>query len=207
MSEEQGSKLIQVNEWMLPLGKRKTTIKETGEMNGISSFENLRAKVGMCFRVNVQRRERGIVCVGLPWWLRGLRICLQCRRPRFHPSVGKTPWRREWQPTPVFLLGNFMDRGAWQATVHGVAKSQGRLKQLSTHGGCSRELSIYHASGRNQGPETESSYLSPRTAGCWKQTPVKGQEWSQQTFTEAAHTAADFFPHLWLNHFPRGSFY
>jgi len=26
-----------------------------------------------------------------------------------------------------------MDRGAWQATVHSVAKSQTRLKQLSTH--------------------------------------------------------------------------
>ena len=30
---------------------------------------------------------------------------LQCRRPRFDPWVGKIPWRRAWQPTPVFLLG------------------------------------------------------------------------------------------------------
>ena len=29
----------------------------------------------------------------------------QCRRYRFHPWVGKIPWRRKWQPTPVFLLG------------------------------------------------------------------------------------------------------
>ena len=28
-----------------------------------------------------------------------------------------------------------MDRGIWQATVHGVAKSQTRLKRLSTQGG------------------------------------------------------------------------
>ena len=27
------------------------------------------------------------------------------RRPRFDPWVGKIPWRREWQPIPVFLLG------------------------------------------------------------------------------------------------------
>ena len=26
-------------------------------------------------------------------------------RPRFHPWVGKIPWRRAWQPTPVFLPG------------------------------------------------------------------------------------------------------
>ena len=34
-----------------------------------------------------------------------LRIHLQCRKPRFNPWVGKTPWRRKWQPTPEFLPG------------------------------------------------------------------------------------------------------
>ena len=32
----------------------------------------------------------------------------QCRRLRrcgFHPWVGKIPWRRAWQPSPVFLPG------------------------------------------------------------------------------------------------------
>ena len=33
--------------------------------------------------------------------------CLQCRRPGFHPWVGKTPWRRERLPTPVFWPGEF----------------------------------------------------------------------------------------------------
>ena len=33
------------------------------------------------------------------------KICLQCRRPRSDPRVGKIPWRREWQFTPVFLPG------------------------------------------------------------------------------------------------------
>ena len=28
-----------------------------------------------------------------------------CGRPRFNPWVGKIPYRREWQPTPVFLSG------------------------------------------------------------------------------------------------------
>ena len=28
-------------------------------------------------------------------------------------------------------LGNLRDRGAWQATVHGIAKSQTRLKRLN----------------------------------------------------------------------------
>ena len=59
----------------------------------------------------------------LPWWLRRWGILLQCRRPGFHPWVGKISWRRGWLPTPVFLLGKFMDTGAWWAIVHGVAKS------------------------------------------------------------------------------------
>ena len=49
-------------------------------------------------------------------------ICLQDRRPRFDPWVRKSPWRREWHPTPVFLPGKSMDRGAWQATVHGFTR-------------------------------------------------------------------------------------
>ena len=31
--------------------------------------------------------------------------CRRCKRRGFHPCVGKTPWRRAWQPTPVFLHG------------------------------------------------------------------------------------------------------
>ena len=45
--------------------------------------------------------------MGLPLWLREYRICLQCRRLRFNPWVRKIPWRRKWQPTPVFLCGEF----------------------------------------------------------------------------------------------------
>ena len=34
------------------------------------------------------------------------------RDARFDPWVRNIPWRRAWQPTPVFLLGNPMDREA-----------------------------------------------------------------------------------------------
>ena len=43
--------------------------------------------------------------LGLPWWLRRLRICLQCGRPGFDPWFGKIPWRSLWQLTPVFFPG------------------------------------------------------------------------------------------------------
>ena len=44
-----------------------------------------------------------------------------------------------WQPTLYFWLANPMDRGAWRATVHGVAKSRTRLKWLSMHA-CTQQL-------------------------------------------------------------------
>ena len=43
-------------------------------------------------------------------------------RHEFDPWVRKIPWRRKWQPTPVFLPGNPMDRGALGATVLGGGK-------------------------------------------------------------------------------------
>ena len=51
----------------------------------------------------------------------------------FAPWVGKIPWRRAWQPTPVFLPGESHGQRAWQAIVHMVAKSQTWLKRLNTH--------------------------------------------------------------------------
>ena len=41
-------------------------------------------------------------------------------------------WRRKWQPTPVFLLENPRDGGAWWAAVYGVAQSQTWPKRLSS---------------------------------------------------------------------------
>ena len=53
--------------------------------------------------------------------------CRRLKRSRFNP------WRRAWQPTPVFLLQNPMDIGAWWATVHGTKKTWTWLKGHSAH--------------------------------------------------------------------------
>ena len=41
----------------------------------------------------------------------------------FNLWFGKFPWRRKWQPTQVFFLGNPIDRGAWWTIMQMVTKS------------------------------------------------------------------------------------
>ena len=41
----------------------------------------------------------------LSWWFSGKESTCQCRRHRFDPWVEKIPWRKKWQPIPVFLPG------------------------------------------------------------------------------------------------------
>ena len=44
---------------------------------------------------------------------------------------GRSPGEGNGNPLQYSCLGNPMDRGAWQATVHGVAKESDRTKQLN----------------------------------------------------------------------------
>ena len=54
----------------------------------------------------------------------------RCERHGFDPWVRNIPRSRKWQPIPVFLPGNSIDREALWVTVHGIAKS---WMQLNTH--------------------------------------------------------------------------
>ena len=69
------------------------------------------------------------------------------RDGEFDPWVGKISWRRAWHPLQYSCLGNPMDRRTWQAAVHGVTKSQTRLKRLSTHMGRGSTLAGLGESG------------------------------------------------------------
>ena len=78
----------------------------------------------------------GRVC-SFPGGASGKESACPCRRRRrrgFHPWVGEIPWSRDWHPLQDSCLENPMDRGAWQAAAHGVAKSRTRLcTQLTPH--------------------------------------------------------------------------
>ena len=49
------------------------------------------------------------------------------------PGLGRSPGGGHGNPLQYSRLENPMDRGAWQVTVHGIAKSQTQLQLLSTH--------------------------------------------------------------------------
>ena len=61
----------------------------------------------------------------------------QCRRLREAdsiPGLGRSPGVGNGNPLWYSYLENFMDRGAWQATVHDVSKSQTQLSDLRAQG-------------------------------------------------------------------------
>ena len=47
--------------------------------------------------------------------------------------VGKIPWSRAWQPTPIFLPEESHGQRRWQAIVHGVTKNQTQLSNQHFH--------------------------------------------------------------------------
>ena len=49
----------------------------------------------------------------------GKSVCLQCRKSRFDPWVGKIPWRRKRQHTPVLLPWKFHGRRSHGRRSHG----------------------------------------------------------------------------------------
>ena len=49
------------------------------------------------------------------------------------PGSGRSPGGGHGNPLQYSRLENLMDRGAWWAMIHGVVKSQTRLKGLSVH--------------------------------------------------------------------------
>ena len=72
--------------------------------------------------------SQDIVEYGLPRWLRGKESARPMRGDAGHMGlflgVGGSPRGGNSNPLQYSCLENPMDRGAWEATVHGVPKSQ-----------------------------------------------------------------------------------
>ena len=72
-------------------------------------------------------KDNGALSLGFPGGTSGKEPACQCRRhkrPGFDPWVGKIPWRKAWQHTPVFWPGeSHGPRSLAGYTVHGVTES------------------------------------------------------------------------------------
>ena len=80
-------------------GERQGSTENTTE----SASEQVRGRWGAVAQALSPEAEP--VTTWLPRWLSGKELVCQHRRGRFDPWVGKIPWRRKWQPIPVFLPG------------------------------------------------------------------------------------------------------
>ena len=63
------------------------------------------------------------------------------RDPGSIPGLGRSPGEGNGNPLQYSCLENPMDRGAWQVTVHGVAKSRTRLRDFTSL--CGHWISSY----------------------------------------------------------------
>ena len=74
-----------------------------------SSLTNLRTKRNsghqQILEDKVEEKEEAKLSEWASMVLCGKESAFQCRKRGFDPCVGKIPWRRKWQPTPVFLTG------------------------------------------------------------------------------------------------------
>ena len=65
------------------------------------------------------------------------------------PGLGRSPGEGNSYPVQYSCLENSMDRGAWQATVHGVTKSHTRLSDFHSLSGHVTGSRISGSSGRH----------------------------------------------------------
>ena len=98
-------------------------------------FEVLVNEEGHGFQILIKFKYILIDTLGFPGDASGKESTCQCRRHKrcgFIPGLERPPGGGKGNPLQYSCLENSMDRGAWRATVHGVAKSQTRL---NTHTG------------------------------------------------------------------------
>ena len=63
-----------------------------------------------------------LVIIGLPRWLGGQESTCNAGDVSSIPGLGRSLEEGNGNPLQYSCPGNPMDRGAWQVTVHGVAK-------------------------------------------------------------------------------------
>ena len=105
------------------------------------SFQDIAIEVGAGLGFSLKKKKNyvfiylavlGLSC-GFPGGSAGKESACNVGDPGLIPEWGRSPRGGHSNPLQYSCLENLMDRVAWRATVHGVAKSRTRLKRLSVH--------------------------------------------------------------------------
>ena len=75
-----------------------------------------------CVELGYKFKADLTVELGLPWWLSGKEHVCQAGDKGLIRGLGRSPGEGNGNPFQYSCLGNLTNRGAWQATIHGVAK-------------------------------------------------------------------------------------
>ena len=74
-----------------------------------------------------------MIGAGLPRWCSGKESACRCRKCCFNPWVRKNPWRRKWQPTPVFITGKSHGQRSLAGYSPGGCKESDMTGHTQTH--------------------------------------------------------------------------
>ena len=77
----------------------------TSYTNSCVGSSHVGCRLGHVTDFGQQEIRKSNINRALPKWHSGKESACQCRRHGLGPWVGKIPWRRKWQPAPVFLPG------------------------------------------------------------------------------------------------------
>ena len=109
---------------------------------------------------------------------------LHCRQILYHQRHQGRPYRRrQWHPLQYSRLENPMDRGAWWAAVHGVAKSPTRLSDFTF---------TFHFHALEKDIATHSSVLAWRIPGTGSLVGCHLWGRTESDMTEATAAAAAY---------------
>ena len=95
--------------------------------------------------------------IGLPRWLSGKESACQCRKHRRHgfdPQVGKIPWRRKWQPAPIYSPSKLHGQRSLVGYSPWGCKKSGTTERLTTQ----PHIEVYIRSVESPG-STKSTFV------------------------------------------------
>ena len=86
--------------------------------------QRVKTVINQKFKRNTEFIPTSLYLIGFPGGSDGKESACNAGDPGLIPESGRSPGEGNSYPLQYFCLENSMDRGAWWATVHGVAKSQ-----------------------------------------------------------------------------------